>query len=96
MDTSGARARLAGALHAVLPLGAGPGRVLAAMDRIEGSGRADRLVDVLRRAVRALPMGRGRDVLHGRGLGHAVHPLMVQPPLGSWMSAPVLDCVPGQ
>ncbi len=41
-------------------------------------------------------MGRGRDVLHGRWLGHPVHPLMVQLPLGSWMSASVLDFVPGQ
>jgi len=41
-------------------------------------------------------MGRVRDVLHGRWLGHPVHPLMVQLPLGSWMSAAVLDFVPGR
>lgn len=41
-------------------------------------------------------MGRGRDVLHGRWLGHPVHPLMVQLPMGSWMSAAVLDFIPGQ
>ncbi|MEU9095264.1 Rieske 2Fe-2S domain-containing protein [Streptomyces sp. NPDC087901] len=66
------------------------------MDRIERSERADRLADALRRTVRAVPMGRGRDVLHGRWLGHPVHPLMVQLPLGSWMSAAVLDCLPGK
>ncbi|MFD3679194.1 DUF2231 domain-containing protein [Streptomyces sp. NPDC058613] len=41
-------------------------------------------------------MGRGRDVLHGRWLGHPVHPLMVQLPMGSWVSAAVLECVPGR
>ncbi|WP_260147490.1 Rieske (2Fe-2S) protein [Streptomyces sp. CEV 2-1] len=66
------------------------------MDRIERSDRADQLVNAVQRTVRAVPMGRGRDVLHGRWLGHPVHPLMVQLPLGSWMSAAVLDCLPGQ
>ncbi|WP_435883192.1 Rieske 2Fe-2S domain-containing protein [Streptomyces microflavus] len=63
---------------------------------MEHSDRADRLVDAARVVVRAMPMGRGRDVLHGRWLGHPMHPLMVQLPLGSWMSAAVLDFVPGQ
>ncbi|WP_349637097.1 Rieske (2Fe-2S) protein [Streptomyces sp. RerS4] len=66
------------------------------MDRIESSERTDRLADAVRWLVRAAPLGRSRDVLHGRWLGHPVHPLMVQLPLGSWMSAAVLDCVPGQ
>ncbi|MET9319087.1 Rieske (2Fe-2S) protein [Streptomyces sp. NPDC003038] len=66
------------------------------MDRLEGSPRADRLIDLARTAVRAVPLGRGRDVLHGRWLGHPVHPLLVQLPLGTWMSAAVLDLVPGQ
>ena len=36
-----------------------------------------------------------RDVLHGVPLGHPVHPLGVQIPLGAWTSAAVLDAVPG-
>ncbi|MFD3538451.1 Rieske 2Fe-2S domain-containing protein [Streptomyces sp. NPDC058662] len=96
MDTSGTWDRLTCALGTVLPSDAGPGRVLRAMDRVERSPRADRLVDAARAAVRAVPLGRGRDVLHGRWLGHPLHPLMVQLPLGSWMSAAVLDLVPGQ
>ncbi|GAA1391718.1 DUF2231 domain-containing protein [Luteococcus peritonei] len=32
-----------------------------------------------------------RDALQGRWLGHALHPLMVMVPLGSWLSASVLD-----
>ncbi|MGW0366714.1 Rieske 2Fe-2S domain-containing protein [Streptomyces sp. NPDC002990] len=66
------------------------------MERLEGSPRADRLIDAVRAAVRAVPLGGGRDVLHGRWLGHPVHPLLVQLPLGTWMSAAVLDLVPGQ
>ncbi|MGW7090761.1 Rieske 2Fe-2S domain-containing protein [Streptomyces sp. NPDC054874] len=96
MDTSGARGQLLDVLRAVLPSSAGPGRVLIALDRVEHSERADRLVDAARVVVRAVPMGRGRDVLHGRWLGHPVHPLMVQLPLGSWMSAAILDFVPGR
>ncbi|MEV5970336.1 Rieske (2Fe-2S) protein [Streptomyces sp. NPDC051921] len=66
------------------------------MERLEKSPRGDLVVDALRGAVRSLPLGRGRDVLHGRWLGHPVHPLLVQFPLGAWLSAAVLDLVPGQ
>ncbi|WP_405463047.1 Rieske (2Fe-2S) protein [Streptomyces jietaisiensis] len=50
----------------------------------------------MQQAVRALPLGRARDALHGRWLGHPVHPLLVQVPVGSWLSAAVLDLFPGQ
>ncbi|MFG2768132.1 Rieske 2Fe-2S domain-containing protein [Streptomyces rubiginosohelvolus] len=96
MRTSGARNRLLSVARAALPSAAGPGRILLGLDRVEHSERADRLVDAVRTVVRAAPLGRGRDALHGRWLGHPVHPLMVQVPLGSWMSAAVLDFVPGQ
>ncbi|MFJ3616713.1 Rieske 2Fe-2S domain-containing protein [Streptomyces iakyrus] len=71
-------------------------RVLWLLDRLEREPRADALIDTLRRGVRALPLGRGRDLLHGRWLGHPVHPLMVQVPIGSWLSAAVLDLRPGR
>ncbi|HEX5565354.1 MAG TPA: Rieske (2Fe-2S) protein, partial [Streptomyces sp.] len=71
-------------------------RVVAAMERLEGPSRLDSLIDPLRRAVYALPLGRGRDVLHGRWLGHPAHPIMVQVPIGAWMSAAVLDLLPGR
>ncbi|MFI9271376.1 Rieske 2Fe-2S domain-containing protein [Kitasatospora sp. NPDC052896] len=32
---------------------------------------------------------------HGRPLGHPLHPALVQLPVGAWLSAAVLDCVPG-
>jgi nitrite reductase/ring-hydroxylating ferredoxin subunit len=66
-------------------------RVLRLLDRLERQRRADALIDLLSNGVRALPLGRGRDALHGTWLGHPLHPPMVQVPIGSWLSAAVLD-----
>ncbi|MEU1853686.1 Rieske (2Fe-2S) protein [Streptomyces sp. NPDC019990] len=71
-------------------------RLLWLLDRLEREPRADAVIGTLRKGVRALPLGPGRDVLHGRWLGHPVHPLMVQVPIGSWLSAAVLDLRPGR
>lgn len=71
-------------------------RVLWLLDRLEREPRADAVIDALRKGVRALPLGEGRDFLHGRWLGHPLHPLMVQLPIGSWLSAAVLDLYPGR
>lgn len=54
------------------------------------------MIDALGRGVRALPLRGGRDLLHGRWLGHPVHPLLVQVPVGSWLSAALLDLRPGR
>ncbi|MER6036619.1 Rieske (2Fe-2S) protein [Streptomyces sp. NPDC001835] len=74
----------------------GQNRMLRLLDALERDSRADAVIDALTRGVRALPLGRARDALHGRWLGHPVHPLMVQVPIGSWMSAAVLDLRPGR
>ncbi|MEV5546555.1 Rieske (2Fe-2S) protein [Streptomyces sp. NPDC052309] len=71
-------------------------RVLWLLDAVERNTRTDSVIDVLGRAVRSLPLGDVRDLLHGRWLGHPVHPLMVQVPIGSWLSAAVLDLRPGR
>lgn len=84
------------ALERVLPSASGPGRVLRAMDRVERSTVLDGPAGRLGRVVRALPLGRARDALHGRWLGHPAHPVMVQVPIGAWFSAAVLDLLPGQ
>ncbi|MEU7423696.1 Rieske 2Fe-2S domain-containing protein [Streptomyces sp. NPDC040750] len=58
--------------------------------------RADTVIDALGTGVRSLPLGRARDWLHGRWLGHPVHPLTVQVPIGCWLSAGLLDLRPGR
>ncbi|MFG3153104.1 Rieske 2Fe-2S domain-containing protein [Streptomyces sp. NPDC048219] len=75
---------------------AGQNRMLSLLDHLERDSRADSVIDVLTKGVRALPLGRARDMLHGKPLGHPAHPLMVQVPIGSWMSAAVLDLWPGR
>ncbi|MEU8437553.1 Rieske 2Fe-2S domain-containing protein [Streptomyces sp. NPDC029216] len=72
----------------------GPGPLLTAVERIEAAPQADALIDGLRKAVRALPLGPARDLLHGRPLGHPAHPVLVQVPIGTWLSAAVLDLLP--
>ncbi|MDK9499451.1 Rieske (2Fe-2S) protein [Streptomyces katrae] len=70
--------------------------LLTALDRLEQWPGPDRLASVVRGAVRAVPLGPARDVLHGLPLGHPLHPLLVQVPVGAWLSAAVLDCLPGR
>ncbi len=63
---------------------------------LENATGLDRAVDPLRKGVRAL-LGTGalRDALHGRWLGHPVHPTVVQLAIGALTSASVLDLLPG-
>lgn len=37
-----------------------------------------------------------RDLLRGKSLGHALHPLLIEVPMGTWTSALVLDAVGGR
>lgn len=71
-------------------------RMLWLLDALERDPGRDTVIDALVGGVRALPLGRARDVLHGTWLGHPVHPLTVQVPIGTWMSAAVLDLRPGR
>lgn len=68
---------------------------LKTLDTIERTSGADRAVRALQRGIRTLPLGAVRDVLRGRQLGHPLHPVLVQVPVGCWLSAGVLDTVPG-
>lgn len=36
-----------------------------------------------------------RDLLRARPLGHALHPVLTDVPIGTWMSAMILDLTPG-
>ena len=70
-------------------------RTLKALDAVGGAEELDAITEPLKRAVQGLPLGRLRGVLHGRPLGHPLHPALVQLPVGAWLSAGVLDLVPG-
>jgi len=65
--------------------------------RLERTRSLDRISDPLRDAVAAL-VGKARleDALHGTWLGHPLHPAAVQFPVGAWISATVLDLLPGR
>ncbi|PZG11118.1 (2Fe-2S)-binding protein [Micromonospora craterilacus] len=69
----------------------------ALLTKIEQASGLDRIGDRLQRVVQGvLRPQRVRDALHGVWLGHPLHPAMVQVPVGAWMSAAVLDLMPGQ
>jgi nitrite reductase/ring-hydroxylating ferredoxin subunit len=65
------------------------------MSYLERAKGLDRLIAPVQRAARLLPPGRARDALHGVWLGHPLHPVLVQVPLGTWLSASLLDVWPG-
>lgn len=65
-----------------------PLRISDSLERTEG---LDRVVNPLRDLVQRIPPGRFRDALHGVWLGHPLHPLLVQVPIGAWLSAGLLD-----
>ena len=67
-----------------------------AMTHLESARVLDRVTTPVSGFVnRILPEGKFRDLLHGVPLGHPVHPVLVQVPIGAWLSAVVLDRLPG-
>ena len=69
---------------------------LELVTRFEDAEWLDPLAKSVRKIVKkAIPARWARDVLHGVPIGHPVHPLAVQVPIGAWVSAGVLDAVPG-
>jgi nitrite reductase/ring-hydroxylating ferredoxin subunit len=67
--------------------------LMSSMERAKG---LDRLAQPAQRLARRLPPGRARDLLHGVWLGHPLHPVLAQVPLGAWLSASLLDAWPRQ
>jgi nitrite reductase/ring-hydroxylating ferredoxin subunit/uncharacterized membrane protein len=66
------------------------------VDRLEHAGPLDPVVNVVRRIVsKALGPQKVRDVLHGVWLGHPLHPILTDVPIGMWSAAAVLDLMPG-
>ena len=66
-------------------------------ERLEATGAVDRVAGPARRAVTAvLPSGPVKDALHGVWLGHPLHPVLTDLPIGFWTGAFVLDLVGGR
>jgi nitrite reductase/ring-hydroxylating ferredoxin subunit len=63
------------------------------LDRLSDVPAFDKAIEPARRAVQAAPQGL-KDLLHGTWLGHTLHPVLVQVPVGSWISAGLLDAIP--
>lgn len=65
--------------------------------RLESVQALDRLGRTAGRTVRALiPDGAPKDVLSGAWLGHALHPILTDIPIGAWTSSLVLDWTGGK
>src|SRR3954452_23092585 len=66
------------------------------VDRLENASPLDPVVKAVRgivnAALRPQPL---RDVLHGVWLGHPLHPLLTDIPIGVWSAAAILDVIPG-
>jgi nitrite reductase/ring-hydroxylating ferredoxin subunit len=66
------------------------------ISRLERARQLDGVSDRLQQAVTATLQPQGlRDLLHGTWIGHPLHPVLVQVPVGAFISAAVLDLVPG-
>ena len=65
------------------------------LDRLADVTTFDKAIEPARTAVQAvLKPGAVKDALHGTWLGHPLHPVLVQVPVGSWASAGLLDAIP--
>jgi len=70
--------------------------ISTALDRLADTRRLDGIIRPIRGAVNKLLRPQVvKDALHGVWLGHPVHPPLAQVPLGAWMSAGLLDALPG-
>jgi uncharacterized membrane protein len=74
-----------------------PDALVDAVRGIEASTALDPATTVLEKVARAVaPPGPREDLLTGTWLGHALHPVLTDVPLGMWMSASLLDVVGGR
>lgn len=66
------------------------------LTRIEEARALDGVSDEIQSVVfAAIKPRRLRDLLHGTWLGHPLHPVAVQLPVGAFVSAAILDLLPG-
>lgn len=66
------------------------------LSRLERADALDGVSDQLQNAVQGAARPQiVQDALHGTWLGHPLHPVLVQVPVGAFVSAAVLDAIPG-
>jgi uncharacterized membrane protein len=69
----------------------------ALAERLESVQALDRPAQLAAGRVRRLiPNGAAKDILSGAWLGHALHPIMTDIPIGVWTSAVLLDWTGGE
>src|SRR4051794_37160698 len=66
-------------------------------EAIESTARLDQPADAVMSVItKAIPAGPLKDALSGTWLGHPVHPMLTDLPIGFWTSAWVLDLIGGK
>jgi uncharacterized membrane protein len=73
-----------------------PAWIANSVARIEGDERLDAAAQRLAPLVQRVSSGTAGAILRGEWLGHALHPLLTDFPLGCWLSAGLLDLVGGK
>jgi nitrite reductase/ring-hydroxylating ferredoxin subunit/uncharacterized membrane protein len=67
------------------------------VDRLAELEQLDQPAKLVGKSVRdAIPAGPVKDALSGSWMGHALHPLLTDLPIGTWTSAVLLDWLGGQ
>jgi uncharacterized membrane protein len=70
--------------------------LLRLTERLERSEALDGTSARIQHVVeKVLPKGRARGLLAGSWMGHALHPLLTDVPIGTWTSSIVLDVIGG-
>lgn len=68
-----------------------------ALDRVTQLEALDAPAKAIAKQVRSrIPKGPVKDALSGVPIGHALHPLLTDVPIGTWMSSVILDLVGGR
>lgn len=73
-----------------------PGWLRSAVEQVEGDTRLDGAAARLEAAAQPFAQGRRGEVLGGQWLGHALHPLLTDLPLGCFVSSALLDLLGGR
>src|SRR5919199_1212467 len=69
--------------------------LMGILDGVADKATFDKAIGPAQRAVQAVLRPQlVKDALHGTWLGHPLHPVLVQVPVGSWTSAGLLDAIP--